>query len=170
MMACLGDASRFRLVRLLVSGERCVTALAGEVGLSQSCTTRHLQALQREGLVCGARDGKRVLYRLCTDDAEVRSLVGWVLQSPPADPAAATATASSPGTPGQGRAREGANGNAPRVRRRRRARSHSELDHAPIMPEVVDPGSPDDASYAGEGQEVHEAPALRPGDLEDWLL
>lgn len=78
MLACLGDSSRFRLVRTLVAGERCVTDLALDVGLSQSCTTRHLQALQREGLVWGERSGKRVLYRLRSDAADFRELLGWV--------------------------------------------------------------------------------------------
>src|SRR5262245_38477065 len=64
LMACLGEASRFNLVRLLIAGPRCVTELAQEVGLSQSCTTRHLQALARRRVVAAKRDGKRVLYRL----------------------------------------------------------------------------------------------------------
>ena len=62
VLACLGDESRFRVMLELVRGDRCVTDLAGRVGLSQSCTTRHLQTLEREGLVRGARSGKRVFF------------------------------------------------------------------------------------------------------------
>lgn len=78
-MACLGDASRFRLVQALCGGARCVTDLASEVGLSQSCTTRHLQALERRRVVCGARDGKRVMYRLCHEEPALGRLLAWAL-------------------------------------------------------------------------------------------
>lgn len=78
IMACLGDASRFRLVQALGEGSRCVTDLAVEVGLSQSCTTRHLQALERRRVVCRARAGKRVLYRLCQEPS-LAPLLAWAL-------------------------------------------------------------------------------------------
>jgi DNA-binding Lrp family transcriptional regulator len=55
ILACLGDSSRFRLVLSILEHERCVSELAGDVGLSQSCTTRHLQYLEREGIVVGVR-------------------------------------------------------------------------------------------------------------------
>jgi ArsR family transcriptional regulator len=78
-MACLGDASRFRLVQALIGGARCVTALAVDIGLSQSCTTRHLQALERRRVVHAARDGKRVLYRLRQDEPALKPLLAWAL-------------------------------------------------------------------------------------------
>jgi DNA-binding transcriptional ArsR family regulator len=80
-MACLGEGSRFRLVRALIGGARCVTDLAGEVGLSQSCTTRHLQALERRRVVTGTRDGKRVLYRIRDDEPALVPLLEWALDS-----------------------------------------------------------------------------------------
>lgn len=83
VLACIGDASRFRLVLALLERERCVTELASDVGLSQSCTTRHLQYLEREGLVRGARQGKRVMFRLRSDDPRVRGLLSWVTASSP---------------------------------------------------------------------------------------
>ncbi len=79
VLACLGDASRFQLVCRLIGSERCVTELAIEVGLSQSCTTRHLQALERAGLVLGTRHGKKVVFRLRRDAPEVGELLEWVL-------------------------------------------------------------------------------------------
>lgn len=79
LMACLGDASRFRLVQALIGGARCVTALAVDIGLSQSCTTRHLQALERRRIVQAARDGKRVLYRLRHDEPALKPLLAWAL-------------------------------------------------------------------------------------------
>ena len=82
IFACLGDPSRFRLVATLIASEFCVTDLAREVGLSQSCTTRHLQALQREGLVAGIRRGKRVMFRVRTDEPMIAGLVAWALRHP----------------------------------------------------------------------------------------
>ncbi|OGF13705.1 MAG: hypothetical protein A2W00_03515 [Candidatus Eisenbacteria bacterium RBG_16_71_46] len=79
LLACLGDASRFRIVVRLAAGPRCVTEIAAQVGLSQSCTTRHLQALRREGLARSARLGKRVVYRLRDDDPEARQLLAWAM-------------------------------------------------------------------------------------------
>jgi DNA-binding transcriptional ArsR family regulator len=79
MLACLGDASRFDLVYSLIEAERCVTELARKVGLSQSCTTRHLQVLAREGLVLGERQGKRVVFRLRRDEPSVIALLEWAL-------------------------------------------------------------------------------------------
>lgn len=84
-MACLGEASRFRLVQVLMGGARCVTDLASEVGLSQSCTTRHLQALESRRVVAGRRDGKRVLYRIRDDDPGLLPLLRWALDQPVAE-------------------------------------------------------------------------------------
>ena len=82
LLACLGEESRFRLVQALMGGARCVTDLAAEVGLSQSCTTRHLQSLERRRLVSGRRDGKRVYYRIREDDPGLMPLLGWALSEP----------------------------------------------------------------------------------------
>jgi DNA-binding transcriptional ArsR family regulator len=79
VLACLGVASRFRLVRALAVADRCVGELARTVGLSQSCTTRHLQALERVGLVKGRREGRRVRFRLRSETPGLSELLGWAL-------------------------------------------------------------------------------------------
>lgn len=63
-LACLADPSRFRIIQTLAGGERFVSDLAQAIGLSQSCTTRHLQALARHGLVAGRRRGRRVMFSI----------------------------------------------------------------------------------------------------------
>jgi DNA-binding transcriptional ArsR family regulator len=78
LLACLGDPSRFRLVVRLSERNRCVSELAVEVGLSQSCTTRHLQALAAVGVVQPSREGKRVVYALRSGDPEIERLIHWV--------------------------------------------------------------------------------------------
>ncbi|HEY2954264.1 MAG TPA: metalloregulator ArsR/SmtB family transcription factor [Candidatus Eisenbacteria bacterium] len=82
ILACIADASRFRIVHALLEREQCVTELAESVGLSQSCTTRHLQYLGREGVVARVRQGKRVMFRLRSDLPRVRELLAWVTASP----------------------------------------------------------------------------------------
>jgi DNA-binding transcriptional ArsR family regulator len=84
ILSCLGDPSRFELVLRLLERERCVSELANAVGLSQSCTTRHLQALSRLGVVHGKRDGKRVMFRLCLERPAVSELLDWATRSSPA--------------------------------------------------------------------------------------
>jgi DNA-binding transcriptional ArsR family regulator len=79
VLACLGVASRFRLVRALAGADRCVGELAAAVGLSQSCTTRHLQALERLGLVKGRREGRRVRFRLSVEAPGLGGLLGLAL-------------------------------------------------------------------------------------------
>lgn len=81
LMSCLGDPSRFELVRRLLRGERCVSDLAQDVGLSQSCTTRHLQVLQREQMVVSERRGKRVMFRLCMDEPQASTLLAWAMSA-----------------------------------------------------------------------------------------
>ena len=75
-LAALAAPRRFELLLLLLSGpERSVSQLADAVGLSQSCTTRHLQALARAGLVQGTRDGKRVVFRVAPRDGAARAVL-----------------------------------------------------------------------------------------------
>lgn len=76
-LACLSDPSRFSLVTMLADGPRCVTELASLVGLSQSCTTRHLQALLRESIVVAERRGKRVEYALRREGQGIHPVLRW---------------------------------------------------------------------------------------------
>ena len=83
ILASLADPSRYRVLSLLADGEYCVSELATRLGLSQSCTTRHLQTLQRAGVLTRTRAGKRVLFRIREDDPELaRVLELLVLRQP----------------------------------------------------------------------------------------
>lgn len=102
-LAALAPPKRFELLLLMLGGvDRSVSQLASAVKLSQSCTTRHLQALERAGLVKGIRDGKRVVFRPLPSDAPaasvLASLPGGVGEaSGPRPPASAPARAISGG-------------------------------------------------------------------------
>lgn len=141
-MACLGDASRYRIAQALGSDEVCVTDLARRVGLSQSCTTRHLQALGRDGLVLRRRAGKRVLFRLNVEDPRLSSLLDW-------------AAGGSGQLPGQSRESGGSPARAARSRPRGSPRVRAPQDP------VDDADPPEPPADAG---------ARRRGDLEDYLL
>ena len=81
VLAALGNSSRFRLAVELASGRKYVGELAIAVGLSQSCTTRHIQAMERVGIVRSERAGKRVLVGLLADRPEVSALLAWLEHS-----------------------------------------------------------------------------------------
>ena len=184
ILACLGDSSRFRLALALLEGERCVTELALAVGLSQSCTTRHLQYLEREGLVRGVRQGKRVVFRLRSDQARVRELLAW-------------ATSASPETLAQrlsgGDIHADGGGAAPRADRpRRRAdrvvatapQPHPLGSAAADGPRETNGGktaasfdpAPDGQSLCSAGASPADTdssdaePNARSAEMEDWLL
>ena len=78
LLAAVGEPSRFQIVLELARRERHVSDLAGAIGLSQSCTTRHLQALERAGAVRTRRFGKRVVASLALQAIEVARLLQWL--------------------------------------------------------------------------------------------
>jgi DNA-binding transcriptional ArsR family regulator len=174
VLACLGMASRFRLVRALAGADRCVGELADAVGLSQSCTTRHLQALERVGLVKGRREGRRVWFSLRVEAPGLGELLGWALSGSGLESLVAggdlqrdratarwagTATRSSP----------------PRAPLRAQPTGRSRpLDDAARAPLAAQESSRvagrRESEQVGPTGVVSSVPALRPGDLEDYLL
>lgn len=71
----LADATRLRILALLVNGEICVCHLHETLRLPQPTVSRHLAYLRRAGLVETRRDGLWIHYRLAhLDDAVLRTL------------------------------------------------------------------------------------------------
>lgn len=174
VLAVLAPPRRFSLLMLLLSGvDRSVCQLASAVGLSQSCTTRHLQALERAGLVKGTRDGKRVVFRTAPRGAAAAGVL------------ASLAGQSAPATVFMARAP------APRARRRMRratAGSSARPTAGPttgtrsLAGELVPVQRPPDPTPAPEPAAQHDAPesgnnsapaSPQPRfrqELEDYLL
>ena len=172
LLACLGDPSRFRIVLFLLDGDRCVTELAGEVGLSQSCTTRHLQYLEREGMVRGDRQGKRVMFRLRSDRPRVRELLAWVTATPtpsPGEHGGADLHGERPPRGGRSAPRpKGAGSKMPRSRRRGQPPA---LEHPPAADLASgSDGSEPPASHLDPPDRADPDPSARPAEMEDWLL
>lgn len=60
----LADATRLRILGLLLAGEVCVCHIHESLGIPQPKASRHLAYLRRAGLVETRRDGLWVYYRL----------------------------------------------------------------------------------------------------------
>jgi uncharacterized protein YndB with AHSA1/START domain/DNA-binding transcriptional ArsR family regulator len=65
--AALGDPNRLRIIELLHAAPRAVGEVAAELGLRQPQATKHLQTLQRAGLVTVHPLGQRRIYALRRD-------------------------------------------------------------------------------------------------------
>ncbi|WP_129789027.1 metalloregulator ArsR/SmtB family transcription factor [Promicromonospora panici] len=64
LLAALADPARWRLVCLLAERPRPVGVLAELAGARQPQTTKHLQTLERAGVVVSQRSGQRRVYAL----------------------------------------------------------------------------------------------------------
>lgn len=64
LLAALADPARWRLVSLLAERPRPVGVLAQLAGARQPQTTKHLQTLERAGIVSSQRTGQRRVYAL----------------------------------------------------------------------------------------------------------
>jgi DNA-binding transcriptional ArsR family regulator len=58
----MGEPSRLRILQELMQGERSVKALVEALGMTQSNTSRHLQALFEAALVGRRKSGLEVIY------------------------------------------------------------------------------------------------------------
>ena len=66
LFKALADATRLRILGLLLTGEVCVCDIHESLKIPQSKASRHLAFLRRTGLVETRRDGLWIHYRLGT--------------------------------------------------------------------------------------------------------
>lgn len=64
LFQALGDATRLRILGLLITGEVCVCHIHESLKVSQPKASRHLAYLRRAGLVDTRREGLWIYYRL----------------------------------------------------------------------------------------------------------
>jgi ArsR family transcriptional regulator, arsenate/arsenite/antimonite-responsive transcriptional repressor len=64
LFKALADATRLRILGLLLTGEVCVCNIHESLKIPQSKASRHLAYLRRSGLVETRRDGLWIHYRL----------------------------------------------------------------------------------------------------------
>lgn len=60
----LGEPNRLRLIQILTEGEKDVGRLVARSGLNQANASRHLQTLQRAGILARRKSGLNVLYQI----------------------------------------------------------------------------------------------------------
>ncbi len=68
-----GDATRIRILRLLLEKERNVGSIAEELDMTQSAVSHQLRTLRQNNLVRYHKEGKTVYYAL--DDDHVRTVL-----------------------------------------------------------------------------------------------
>src|SRR4026209_488567 len=66
LFKALADATRLRILGLLLTGEVCVCDIHESLKIPQSKASRHLAYLRKSGLVETRRDGLWIHYRLGT--------------------------------------------------------------------------------------------------------
>lgn len=64
LFRAFSDTSRVRILSVLVAQEMNITALAEEVGISESAISHHMRGLRQMHIVQSRRDGKEVYYRV----------------------------------------------------------------------------------------------------------
>jgi uncharacterized protein YndB with AHSA1/START domain/DNA-binding transcriptional ArsR family regulator len=77
-LAALADPARWRIVELLAERPRAVGVVASLTGLRQPQATKHLQTLERAGLVVARRFGQRRIYALEVD--AVQSVIAELMR------------------------------------------------------------------------------------------
>ena len=80
LFKALADATRLRILGLLLAGEVCVCDIHESLKIPQSKASRHLAYLRRAGLVETRREGLWVHYRLGTFDDPVLGAIGDVVR------------------------------------------------------------------------------------------
>ena len=74
-MQLLGDTTRFKIFKLLVSAEEyCVSDIAGKLGISPSAVSQHFRNFEMLGLVEKERMGQKICYILNEEDKLVDEL------------------------------------------------------------------------------------------------
>lgn len=76
--SAMGDPNRTMILAHLARGERCVSDLAAELGVSESAVSQHLRLLRTLRLVRRRRQGRHVFYSL--DDHHVEILLEVCLE------------------------------------------------------------------------------------------
>lgn len=74
----LSESTRLKIIMSLREGEKSVSELVEEVGMSQSAISHQLRILRQGRVVKYRKDGKRVLYSL--DDEHVTKIIDQAIE------------------------------------------------------------------------------------------
>ncbi len=70
LFSALSDASRVRIISLLLDGEMGVSALADKLNMTESAVSHQLRGLRQMRFVRARKAGRQVFYRLDDDHVE----------------------------------------------------------------------------------------------------
>ena len=73
LLKAMGERTRFKILKTLVSGEKCACEIPKIIERSQPNTSMHLSKLQDWNLVDSRRDGKRILYSI--KDPKIKKII-----------------------------------------------------------------------------------------------
>lgn len=74
----LSDYSRFKIVYVLLNGEKCVSDIVEEVNMSQTAVSYQLKLLRQMHLVKYRRSGQNVFYSI--DDQHVYDIINLTFE------------------------------------------------------------------------------------------
>jgi len=64
LLKALSVETRYRIVEVLLSGEKCACKIPSLIKRTQSNTSMHLAKLVESGILKSRRDGKKILYSI----------------------------------------------------------------------------------------------------------
>ncbi|MCC4769162.1 metalloregulator ArsR/SmtB family transcription factor [Methanosarcina sp. DH2] len=73
LFKALSEETRYKIIKVLLDGEKCACEIPELIGKTQSNTSMHLAKLQDWGIVKARKDGKMRLYSI--DDEKVRKIL-----------------------------------------------------------------------------------------------
>jgi len=64
LFKALGEETKYKILKVLLSGELCACNIPNKIGRTQSNTSMHLAKLRKWGLIKSRRNGKMILYSI----------------------------------------------------------------------------------------------------------
>ena len=64
LLKCLGEETKYKIVELILKGEKCACEIPKLIGRTQSNTSMHLAKLLEGDILKSRRDGKKILYSI----------------------------------------------------------------------------------------------------------
>ena len=64
LLKALADNTRFKIVKLLMNGEKCVCEIFPHVKRTQSTTSIQLNVLRKAGILDSRKEGKKAFYKI----------------------------------------------------------------------------------------------------------
>jgi len=63
-LGCIGEATRLRILKSIIDGEKCVTDIVNAIGKEQSLVSHHLKNLKECNIVKARQKARKTYYSL----------------------------------------------------------------------------------------------------------